>query len=751
MSPREVSSLWYCGFVLACYHTFSYISAFIIQTILQLIALLNTELSEAVKSIITVLLRGITIRNDSLWKTLSEEEFVEARRLLLQNIINESNAYTQKRIADICAAHAKLTAWPELMQTIIDMYLSGKAQSKSLSLYLLTQLAEYVGPLLIENMETTSSMIRPSLDDPDPGIRSAAAIALCSLILELSEIREDVCGLLTSVPRIVISCIESGQTQLGQDVLQSITQLANERSEMFYLSWGSLFEFTSSILSASADENICVAAMDACTALLTNPKSASFCSNAESRAAFLNISIHQLSRIEDADGSMHSRRRIELDSCLTDAEDDDDETLAEQAYASLDTLARMIPSRETIAVCLPAASQLLQSADWRHRRAALLVICAIADGASINLQAHLGTLVAGIVPRLGDENMRVRYCALMALSVLSDTFAGTGDDDDDGEDGEEDLSFHTLFASTLPLVVCKAIEDNGSCIPFVSLGLSWLKNFFNPAACKACLVQELTTVILDFMQRLLESPTCLTHLKEHAVSVLANVATLSREEVLVPRYRRIMNCLGSMLAISSADSAGGGSGGGAQEAVHAQDISRLKGRSLEAIALVGKAVGAEIFSADAHAILTQMAAMVQAKSEGMDYSDPLTSYIFQTAARIAGTIDDAFEPFLAIFIPPVLQRLVKPVTVTVLTDDESGLPTGASSGTELPATDEVLTLYKRGVGTIRLVCNTHEYQEAETSCRVLYQYCLDIPHLVQGYTPAMVDAAAPLIESMLVR
>ena len=41
----------------------------------------------------------------------------------------------------------------------------------------------------------------------------------------------------------------------------------------------------------------------------------------------------------------------------------------------------------------------------------------------------------------------------------------------------------------------------------------------------------------------------------------------------------------------------------------------------------------------------------------MDFGDPLTSYIIQTCARIAGVLESHFEPYVAKLIPPLLAHI----------------------------------------------------------------------------------------------
>lgn len=45
------------------------------------------------------------------------------------------------------------------------------------------------------------------------------------------------------------------------------------------------------------------------------------------------------------------------------------------------------------------------------------------------------------------------------------------------------------------------------------------------------------------------------------------------------------------------------------------------------------------------------------QAQGLDFGDPLTSYIIQTCARIAGVLESHFEPYVAKLIPPLLAHI----------------------------------------------------------------------------------------------
>jgi hypothetical protein len=123
--------------------------------------------------------------------------------------------------------------------------------------------------------------------------------------------------------------------------------------------------------------------------------------------------------------------------------------------------------------------------------------------------------------------------------------------------------------------------------------------------------------------------------------------------------------------------------------------------------------------------------------------------------RISQVIGDDFESYIVHFIPPLLARIATEIKIEISEEGDCFVPQGpgvsggnnAVDGDGKPRGD-VFTIYKRGIGNVNVVYNTHEIGEKETACRCLYQYCSDIPHFLWKYAPSIVQAAAPLLASI---
>ena len=102
-------------------------------------------------------------------------------------------------------------------------------------------------------------------------------------------------------------------------------------------------------------------------------------------------------------------------------------------------------------------------------------------------------------------------------------------------------------------------------------------------------------------------------------------------------------------------------------------IRLVKGRALECLSVVGAAVGAERFNADAVAALRGIVGLLAASSRGRDGltassgDDPVLSFIWEAVRRIARTIGaDRFSPFVDAIVPPLLVAARAETRVTTI-------------------------------------------------------------------------------------
>jgi hypothetical protein len=190
------------------------------------------------------------------------------------------------------------------------------------------------------------------------------------------------------------------------------------------------------------------------------------------------------------------------------------------------------------------------------------------------IPSSLFQLVPTIISRVSDPHPRVRYNALHCLETLTNQFSGEENDDD--EENQE-KSFQELFPHT-PTAVCSSIQLNFAHPRIVYAGLNTLKSFFDPDICTTDICNPYAGGVLDFCSGLLSSEVVPCFVKGECASVIGNVSILNNE-ILNVRYNSIINILKQIIFLP------------VLEQIDGHEISLLKAKCLESVALVGKAVG----------------------------------------------------------------------------------------------------------------------------------------------------------------
>lgn len=176
-------------------------------------------------------------------------------------------------------------------------------------------------------------------------------------------------------------------------------------------------------------------------------------------------------------------------------------------------------------------------------------------------------------------------------------------------------------------------------------------------------------------------------------------------------------------------------------------VSTLRCRCLEGLAIIGRSVGRELYRDTATALLDELSLAMAA---GLDYSDPLSSYMCQTAVRLAGLLEEEFEPYVTVTVPTIIAFLESEEDVQIsLADDDAAAGGGGEDEGDSSPNAKTETLYKRGEGMLRVTHNPHQTREKLMACRILYQYVCDIPMFLGPYTPRAVRALSGLTTSLV--
>ncbi|CAN0420278.1 unnamed protein product [Ectocarpus sp. 12 AP-2014] len=159
----------------------------------------------------------------------------------------------------------------------------------------------------------------------------------------------------------------------------------------------------------------------------------------------------------------------------------------------------------------------------------------------------------------------------------------------------------------------------------------------------------------------------------------------------------------------------------------------VRGKAVEAIALMGQAVGLEVFREDAHQVI-RLLLNEQKQTVARDPANPQSTYTFQALARMAGVLGEEFLPFLSEAVTPLLAALSTAAEMKL-----SDAPDAEGATLEFEdAGLTAMTMDLRGAGPQVFGVNKSLMQAKESACKALYQYTED---LGDGFAP---HAAATL-------
>ena len=195
----------------------------------------------------------------------------------------------------------------------------------------------------------------------------------------------------------------------------------------------------------------------------------------------------------------------------------------------------------------------------------------------------------------------------------------TGNEEDDDENNVKELSFQKLFHDT-PTIICNSIQLqlNYSYPRILYAALNTLKTFFNPDICtkKNCL--PFGARILDLCMKIFQDLKIPSFVRGECASVIGNVSILYSDKLHIDQYHLIITALKYVIfdntnidSNSHTNSNSNSSNHNSNNSVlnnvnfsqNNHENSLLKGKCLESVALLGKAVGRKVFSPIAHEFL----------------------------------------------------------------------------------------------------------------------------------------------------
>eukprot|EP00949_MAST-11_sp_MAST-11-sp1_P002975 g2975.t1 len=358
--------------------------------------------------------------------------------------------------------------------------------------------------------------------------------------------------------------------------------------------------------------------------------------------------------------------------------------------------------------------------DWRRRRAGVLGAAKMGAGCKKMLKPQLPSLLAMVLPRLTeDPNQRVRFSAAVAVAHMS-------------KDYEGDMQRGDAAQQTLAALANAMSSGSGNCprvracaansfISFANLNESTGFGESSPhagskatTACTAKVLMPQMDNIVNALVSMLQDSSMHPSVHEEAMSAVSCVATVAQErfgayyDAFIPAAKNVVRT------------------------ATAPQLAGLRGKTMETIALIGVAVGAEKFRSDAKEIMQMMLQI------GFD------EHTCNACARICRAMGQEFIPYLPHVLPPLLATANAKHDFSVLdADDEAKVAQEQEKAIAKGLSTSILDV--KGLGRKMIVLNTSVVFEKEQAVRAIFEYVDELEHHMLPFLDDIAKVVLPLV------
>ncbi|CAI7908089.1 unnamed protein product [Closterium sp. NIES-53] len=559
--------------------------------VLRLVAALQSSAAGAdVRTIGAVLLRRVITKDSvSLWPQLSPATQATVKTELLASVQREPTKAIWKKlcdtIAELAAGIVESGTWPELLPFMFQCVSSADDRLKEASLLIFAQLVHFFQSQLKPHLPTLHNVLLQCLSQSaNPDVRIAALKAAANFVeaLETPEELTQFQDLLPGMMQTLNLCLQSKDEASAQEALEMLIEVAG--IEPRYMR-KQLTDVIAAMLQIAESTQLEDATRHLAIEFLIT------LSEARERAPGMMRKVpHLVGRLFAVLMAMllDIEDTPEWHAANDEEEDSGESANYEVAQECLDRLAISVGGNTVLPVASQALPAYSTDADWKKRHAALVCLAQIAEGCTKVMSKSLESVVTMVLAAFNDPNPRVRWAAINAVGQLST---------DLGPDLQQ--QYH---ARVLPALIA-AMDDGAN--PRVQAHATAAILNFSEAATPEIMAPYLDQLLNKLLQLLQFGKRMV---QEGSLTAIAAIADCSQEH-FSKYYDGVMPYLKTVLT-QAGD----------------KEQRMLRAKAMEAISLVGMAVGKDKFRADAKEV---MQVLVSLQSAPMDDDDLTMSYMLQ--------------------------------------------------------------------------------------------------------------------------
>lgn len=662
------------------------------EVVLALILLLNRLADPSLRMLSAVLLRqrlsilGVGIET---WGDIRADVKETAKVKLIEALNNESDRIVKRRISDaigglavtlISSEQPEEVKWDELLPFM----LSQAANSTPLTPYALqviAVMAELVTEVLLPYINDLISLFSLLFTSEDLQTRASSIATLCSLIpsIETQQIKR----FMPIAPAFLqsIAWIIEKDEEEGRKALELVGGIMSTEPKLLKHSYNQVYELTFHILRQPLDLSTKSLALELLVGL-TEHYSKTLIDD-PSMAESVCSQVFQLMVSIDP----------EIDQSWNDATFEvEDEVEIDYSKSGRKMISRMIESvgdRILLPVVLNLVSRTLSNTeDWRMKYAGIMTISEICN--LLTEPDKVAQLVPLLLQHLAPTvHPKIRYAVYHCFATLSE---------------DMQIEFQAAHHAQVAPVLLEGCLD---AVPRVaSSACSAVANFMEH--CPKQLALQYAATFVTTLSRLLTT-TKSQVLVQNILSALSSIAE-GCAETFGQFYKELLPFLIGLV-----------------QNYNSEDLKILRGKAVECLTQVCKAVGRETFKPDAPQVVNVLTVIQETQ---LSQKDPLKTYLYAAWQRLCVILRRDFAVYIPKIVPTLLHLASVQAEVSVSSDPNTAL--------------DLQSMFKDEGKKISLNINTSETEEIEVALQALLTIMDEVQEAYLDYVQPTMKVVMPL-------
>ncbi|KAK7202624.1 armadillo-type protein [Myxozyma melibiosi] len=539
---------------------------------------------------------------------LSESARATVKSLLLQALNNESVNDVRHKISDTIS---ELTIgnndrWPELLEFLFNAAKSPVAGLREACFRIFASTPDIISK---PHLPAVAEIFRAGFHDPDQDVQISAIVAYTALFGTLPKSSwPTLQPLLPDLLNVLPPLNTPDNTEKLTNALTPLIELASFAPKIFRPMFSTIIEFGISVMkNKEMDDTTRESALELLTTFAEETPGMSKKEPTYASSMVVQLLAMMTEVGEDDDEQATSWREDD------DLDNDDADSVHVAARQSLDRLALKLGGNVLLPPLFQWLPQMISSANWQERHAALMAISSFAEGCREVMIGELSKVLDMVLPLMQDPHPRARWAACNAVGQMSTDFA---------PELQRDFSARVLPALIQTLETPEPRVQAHAAAALVNFAEEAEKEWLEPYL----------DSLLSHLVVLLQSPK--RYVQEQVLTTIAIVADAA-ETKFAKYYDTIMPILFQVL-----------------QGDMGKEYRMLKAKCIECSSLIALAVGKEMFAPMSAQLIHTYAAIQQGI---VDTDDPAASYLIQAWGRVCRVLGADFLPYLSGVMPPLLE------------------------------------------------------------------------------------------------